>query len=125
MDEIPALPIPQMTTILDTHEASYLPSYQEFFHLKLFNSFSNKVLSFQLSFNPNLQHKHILALIVQKNPNLPEIFYNLTCLRVWLRLLFKILFMLKCIKMMFFYFLKIIYKIIASKRSKTYKKINF
>jgi hypothetical protein len=125
MDEIPALPIPQMTTILDTREASYLTSYQEFFHFKLFNSFSNKVLSFQLSFNPNLQHKHILALIVQKNPNLPEIFYNLTCLRVWLRLLFKILFMLKCIKMMFFYFLKIIYKIIASKRSKTYKKINF
>jgi len=66
-----------------------------------------------------------LALIVQKNPNLPEILYNLTCLRVWLWLLFKILFMLKYIKIIFFYFLKIIYKIIASKRSKTYKKINF
>jgi hypothetical protein len=44
------------------------------------------------------------------------------CLGVWLRLFFKVLFMLKCIKMMFFYFLKIIFKISTSKRSKTYKK---
>ena len=44
------------------------------------------------------------------------------CLRVWLRLLFKVLFVLKCIKMIFFYFLKIIFKISASKRFKTHKK---
>jgi hypothetical protein len=44
---------------------------------------------------------------------------------VWLRLLFKVLFMPKCIKMMFFHFLKIIFEISVSKRSKTYKKINF
>jgi len=43
------------------------------------------------------------------------------CLEVRLRLLF----MLKCIKMIFFIFFKIIFKISASKRSKTYKKINF
>jgi len=40
------------------------------------------------------------------------------CLRVWLLLLF----VPKYIKMMFFYFLKIIFEISTSKRSKTYKK---
>ena len=46
-------------------------------------------------------------------------------LRVWLWLFFKVFFVLKCIKMMFFFiFLKIIFEISASKQSKT-KKINF
>ena len=44
------------------------------------------------------------------------------CLEVWLWLLFKIFFVPKYIKMMFFYFFKIIFEISASKRSKTYKK---
>jgi len=38
---------------------------------------------------------------------------------------FQSVFMLKCIKMMFFYFFKIIFEISVSKRFKTYKKINF
>jgi hypothetical protein len=68
MDEIPTLLIPQIITIFG-HS-------QSFIH-KLFNPFSNKVLSFQLSFNPNFQYKHILALIVQKSPNLPKIPYTI------------------------------------------------
>jgi len=43
------------------------------------------------------------------------------CLAVWLRLLFKYLFVLKYMPMMFFYFLKIIFDISTSKRSKKYK----
>jgi len=46
----------------------------------------------------------------------------LVFLGIWLRLLFKVLFVSKCIKIMFFYFLKSIFKISASKRSKTKKK---
>jgi len=46
-------------------------------------------------------------------------------LGVWLRLLFKVTFVPKCIKIMFFYFLKIIFKISVLKQSKTYEKINF
>jgi len=34
-------------------------------------------------------------------------------LEVWLRLFFKVLFIPKCIKMIFFYFLKIIFEISA------------
>jgi hypothetical protein len=47
------------------------------------------------------------------------------CSKVWLQLLFKVFFMPKCIKMIFFYFKKIIFKINGSKRSKIHKKINF
>jgi len=47
----------------------------------------------------------------------------LACLGVWLQLVFKVLFVLKYIKIMFFFhFLKIIFEINESKRSKTYKK---
>jgi len=53
------------------------------------------------------------------------------CLGVWLQLLFKKLFVLKCIKMMFFNFLKLILKSVYQndpKNIKTklifYKKIN-
>jgi hypothetical protein len=42
------------------------------------------------------------------------------CLGVWLRLFFKVFFMPKCIKIIFFYLLKIIFEISASKQSKTY-----
>jgi hypothetical protein len=41
------------------------------------------------------------------------------CLAVWLRVLFKQLFVPKCMSMMFFYFLKLIFNISTSKRSKT------
>jgi hypothetical protein len=44
------------------------------------------------------------------------------CLRVWLQVFFKVFFVLKCIKIMFFYFKKIIFEISALKQSKTYKK---
>jgi hypothetical protein len=44
---------------------------------------------------------------------------------VWLWLLFKVFFVLKYIKMIFFYFKKIILEISASKQSKTYEKIFF
>jgi predicted metal-binding protein len=40
---------------------------------------------------------------------------SMDCLRVWLRLLFKVLFTWKCIKIYFFNFLKIIFDISASK----------
>jgi hypothetical protein len=43
---------------------------------------------------------------------------NSTCLRVWLWLFFKVFFMPKCIKMMFFYFLKIIFEISQLKKFK-------
>jgi len=46
---------------------------------------------------------------------------NLACLRVWLWLFF----ILKCIKMMFFHLLKIIFEINILKQFKKYKKINF
>ena len=39
--------------------------------------------------------------------------------------IFKVFFMLKCIKMMYFYFLKIIFKINISKQFKKYKKLIF
>lgn len=55
---------------------TFLPITSSFI-LNFLILFSNKVLSFQLSFDPNFQHKHILALIVQKNPNLPEIPYTI------------------------------------------------
>ena len=45
------------------------------------------------------------------------------CLEVWLRLLFKVFFRAEIYQNDFFYFLKIIFKINASKRSKTYQKI--
>jgi hypothetical protein len=45
-----------------------------------------------------------------------------TCLKVWLRLLFKVFSVSKYIKMMFFYFVKNIFKISTPKQSKTYKK---
>jgi len=68
----------------------------------------------------------------EKRVGLPSsyIFYtcavrDFTCIGVWLQLLFKVFFVPKCIKMMFFYFLKIIFEISASKRSKTYQKFNF
>jgi hypothetical protein len=44
---------------------------------------------------------------------------------VWLLLFFKVLFLPKYIKMMFFYFLKIIFETSASKQSKTHKKLFF
>jgi hypothetical protein len=48
------------------------------------------------------------------------------CLEMWLQLFFKVFF---CAEMyqydIFFIFLKIIFEISASKRSKTYKKIKF
>jgi len=45
------------------------------------------------------------------------------CLRMWLWLFFQVFFISKYIKMIyFFYFLKIIFEISTSKRSKTYKK---
>jgi len=47
---------------------------------------------------------------------------EMRCLKVWLRLLFKVFFMLKCIKIKFFYFLKIIFEMSILKR---FKKINF
>jgi hypothetical protein len=47
---------------------------------------------------------------------------GLAYLKMQLRLLFKMFFVLKCIKMMFFYFLKIIFETRSSKRSETYKK---
>jgi hypothetical protein len=51
-------------------------------------------------------------------------YYN--CLRIWLWLFFKMFFIPKYIKIIYiFYFLKIIFKINASKQSKIYKKINF
>ena len=43
------------------------------------------------------------------------------CLAVWLWVRFKKLFVPKCMSMMFFHFLKIIFDISTSKRSKTYK----
>jgi len=50
-----------------------------------------------------------------------------TCIKclvvVWLWLLFKVLFTWKCIKIIYFYFLKIIFDINASKWSKRTKKI--
>ena len=42
---------------------------------------------------------------------------------MWLRLIFKVIFMPKYIKIIFFNFLKIIFKISTSKWSKKYKKI--
>ena len=91
MDEIPTLLIPQIITIFG-HS-------QSFIH-KLFNPFSNKVLSFQLSFNPNFQYKHIMALIVQKNPNLPKIPYTIkyTSLKVPITLHLLLLYSKKSIK---------------------------
>jgi hypothetical protein len=91
MDEIPTLLIPQIITIFG-HS-------QSFIH-KLFNPFSNKVLSFQLSFNPNFQYKHIMALIVQKNPNLPKIPYTIkyTSLKVPITLHLLLLYSKKPIK---------------------------
>jgi hypothetical protein len=53
---------------------------------------------------------------------LKSLFNEAACLGVWLRLLFKVFFMLKSIKMIFFYFLKIIFEINVLKRSKTQKK---
>ena len=51
-----------------------------------------------------------------------------TCIKclvvVWLRLLFKVLFTWKCIKIMYFYFLKIIFDISTSKWSKNTKNSN-
>lgn len=47
----------------------------------------------------------------------------LVFLGMWLQLLFKVFFVSKCIKMNFFCFLKSIFEISASKRSKTQKKI--
>ena len=51
-----------------------------------------------------------------------------TCIKclvvVWLRLFFKVIFIWKCIKIIYFYFLKIIFNISASKWSKTLKNIN-
>jgi len=49
----------------------------------------------------------------------------MVCLGIWLWLLFKVLFMLKYIKIIFFYFLKIIFEISTSKRFKTHKKLIF
>jgi hypothetical protein len=46
-------------------------------------------------------------------------------LRVLFQLLFKVFFMPKCIKMIFFYFLKIIFEINTLKRFKIYKKLIF
>jgi hypothetical protein len=46
----------------------------------------------------------------------------IACLEVYLWLFFKIFFILKYIKMIFFLFLKIIFKISALKLSKIYKK---
>jgi hypothetical protein len=43
------------------------------------------------------------------------------CLGVWL--LFKVFFILKCVKMIFFYFLKTIFKISTSKRFKIKKNL--
>jgi hypothetical protein len=43
--------------------------------------------------------------------------------KVWLQLFFKVFLVLKYIKIIFFYILKIIYEISALKRSKTQKKI--
>jgi hypothetical protein len=57
-------------------------------------------------------------------PNLKVYTYLRVCSEVWWRLLFKVFFMPKYIKMMFF-FKKIIFKSSVSKRYKTYKKINF
>ena len=48
------------------------------------------------------------------------VFMN-SCLRMWLRVLFKQLFVPKYMSMIFFYFLKIIFDISTSKRSKKYK----
>jgi TRAP-type mannitol/chloroaromatic compound transport system permease small subunit len=44
------------------------------------------------------------------------------CSRVWLQLLFKVFFVPECIKMMFFYFKKIIFMTSTLKQSKTHKK---
>jgi hypothetical protein len=41
------------------------------------------------------------------------------------KILFKMLFILKCIKIYFFYFLKFIFEINPSKQYKIYKKFNF
>jgi len=46
-------------------------------------------------------------------------------LRMRLQLFFKVFFVFKYIKIIFFLFLKIIFEISISKQSKTYKKINF
>jgi len=46
----------------------------------------------------------------------------LACLRMWLQLFFKVFFTRKCIKIIFIYFLKIIFDIGASKWSKNIKK---
>jgi hypothetical protein len=52
--------------------------------------------------------------------DLPKLIINF-----WLWWFFKVIFILKCIKMIFFYFLKFIFEISTSKRSKTKKiKIN-
>ena len=52
--------------------------------------------------------------------DLPKLIINF-----WLWWFFKVIFILKCIKMMFFYFLKFIFEISTSKRSKTKKKLIF
>jgi hypothetical protein len=50
---------------------------------------------------------------------------NCVCLGVWLRLLFKVFFVLKCIKMMFFIFKKLFLRLTHQNDPKYTKKINF
>ena len=52
-------------------------------------------------------------------------YFNWVCLGVWLWLFFKVFFIQKYIKMIFFLFLKIIFKINVSKWSENIKKIIF
>jgi len=57
-----------------------------------------------------LIHRKTLKNLILKKIKLKKI-----SLELWLRLLFKVFFVLKYIKMMFFYFLKINFEINASK----------
>jgi hypothetical protein len=60
---------------------------------------------------------------VSKTKTIPCSFRLLACLEMWLWLFFKVFFTRKCIKMMSFYFLKIIFDINVSKWSENTKKI--
>jgi len=87
----------------------------------------------QYSYSMNLGRQIVIKKIFKswQNYGVSWLFFLLikintySCLGVWLLLFFKIFFVSKYIKIMFFYFKKFIFKISVSKRSKTHKKINF